>query len=307
MGANMSEQEDLLGLVREADLYRNQGLLAESKEKYTQILALIEKQSRHGDRGRFSKAIRKKIEIVEKGLAQTRAAPKTPDLSPALQRLIKKTFSFSRTKEIASMEGALALAKFGQHEEAIAEFQGLLHQGIMPVVTARHILRCYFSLCLPYAAVAQVKDWTASQTLAKEDLRYVRRFLEEALHEKGFQEHLPSLLGEAPGSGKKCAPDDDLKISAIRIHFTAGPFQGESIERDVISQLGNLVSIIIPERRRDLANAFRIGKRLDRVQCYSSITVFMGRGIVARKSKVQRGSQQGDHIVDISIEEEKSG
>ena len=302
----MSEQEDLLGLVREADLYRNQGLLAESKEKYIQLLERIEKQSRPGDRRRFSKAIRKKIETVEKGLAQTRAAPKTPDLSPALQSLIKKSFSFSRTKEIASMEGALALAKFGQHEEAIAEFQGLLRRGIMPVVTARHILRCYFSLSLPYAAVAQFKDWSASQTLAKEDLRYVRRFLEEALHEKDFKEHLPSLLGEAPARAKNDTRDDDLKISAIRIHFTAGPFQGESIERDVICQLGNLVSIVIPERRRDVANAFRIGSRLDRVQCYSPITVFMGQGIVAKKSKVERGPQQGDHIVDISIEEEKS-
>ena len=94
----MSEQEDLLGLVREADLYRHHGLLVESKEKYNQLLELIERQSRPGDRRRFSKAIRKKIETVEKGLAQTRAAPKTPDLSPALQSLIKEFLFFTNKR-----------------------------------------------------------------------------------------------------------------------------------------------------------------------------------------------------------------
>jgi tetratricopeptide (TPR) repeat protein len=303
MGANMSEHEDLLGLVREADLYRNQGLLAESKTRYTQVLALLEKQIRSGDRNRFSEAIRKKIQKVDQGLAETRAAPKTPDLSPALQGLIKKSFSFSSAKEIASMEGALALAKFGQYEEAIAEFQQLLRRGIMPVATARHLLRCYFSLSLPYAAVAEFKDWAASQTLAKEDLRYIRRFLEETLKKTGFKDHLPSLLGEVRGSARKPLDTDDLKISAIRIQFAAGPFKDESVEKDIISQFGNLVSILIPARRGDLAAAFRIGKRLDRIQCYSPITVFTARGVVSRKSKLERGPHQGDYVIDISIEE----
>jgi hypothetical protein len=62
--------------------------------------------------------------------------------------------------------------------------------------------------------------------------------------------------------------------------------------------------VLIPARREDLVGAFRIGKRLERIQCYSSITFFMAQGIVSRKWTVERGPRQGDHIVDITIEGE---
>lgn len=300
----MSEQEHILSLVREADVYRSQGLLSESKGKYTQALALIESEGRLAGLDSLVAQVRKKIRKVDETLAEIKAAPKVPDLSPQLRNLIKKSFSFSRTREVASMEGALALAKFGQYEEAIQEFQALLGQGSLPIVTARHILRCYFSLSLPYAAIAQFRDWVSSQKLSKEDLRYVREFLEESLKEVGFKEHLPSLLGEERAKSGKGLKEDTLDISAIRIQFTEGPFKGEAFETDVISQFGSLVSVLVPARREDLAAAFRIGKRLERIQCYSSITFFMAQGIVSRKCTVEKGPRQGDHMIDITIEGE---
>ena len=297
----MSEQDHILSLVREADLYHHQGLLSESKGKYAQALALIESNTRLSGRDHLVEAVRKKIRRVDETLAEAKATPKVPDMSPQLRNLIKKSFAFSRTREVASMEGALALAKFGQYEEAIHEFQSLLKQGSLPIVTARHILRCYFSLSLPYAAIAQFRDWSSSQKLSKKDLKYVRGFLEEALKEAGFKGDLPSLLGEEPAKSSK---DETLDISGIRIQFTEGPFKGEVLETDVITQFGNLISVLLPARREDLAQALRIGKRLERIQCYSSITFFMAQGIVSRKSTVEKGRRQGDHLIDITIEGE---
>ena len=296
----MSEQDHILSLVREADLYHNQGLLSESKGKYAQALALIESDTRLADRDNLVEAVRKRIRKLDETIAEAKAAPKVPDLSPQMRNFIKKSFSFSRTREVASMEGALALARFGQYEEAIHEFQNLIKQGSLPIVTARHILRCYFSLKLPYAAIAQFRDWAASHKLSKEDLKYVRDFLQESLKEAGFKGHLPSLLGEEPIKSGKSAND----ISAIRIQFTEGSFKGDAFETDVISQFGNMVSVLIPARREDLAGAFRIGKRLEKIQCYSSITFFMAQGMVSRKSTVEKGPRQGDHIIDIAIEGE---
>jgi len=300
----MSDQEHILSLVREAELYKKQGLLFESKGKFTQALALIEEDTALPARDDLAEAVRKKIRKVNETIAETKATPKVPELSPELRNLIKRSFSFSRTREVATMEGALALAKFGQYEEALNEFQFLLKQGSLPIVTARHILRCYFSLSLPYAAVAQFRDWSAAQKLSREDLRYVRDFLEESLKQSGFKDHLPALLGEEPLKPGKSSGEDAMEITALRIQFMEGPLNGEVFETDVISQLGNMVSVRIPARREDLAGAFRIGKRLDRVQCYCSITFFMAQGIVSRKSTVERGTRQGDHIVDITIESE---
>jgi tetratricopeptide (TPR) repeat protein len=299
----MSEQDRILSLVREADLYQSQGLLPESRGKYEQALALIRSDTLLSKRQNIVEAVQKKIHKVEESIAELRVAPKLPELSPELCSLIKKSFSFSRTREVASMEAALALAKFGQYEEAINEFQALFRQDSLPIVTARHILRCYFSLSLPYAAIAQFKDWSSSQRLSKEDLKYVREFLEESLKEAGFQGHLPYLLGETAGSNRK--GDDSLDISAIRIQFTEGSLNGQDFETDVLSQMGSMVSVTVPARREDLAEALRIGKRLTRIQCYSSMTFFVAQGIVSRKSKVERGPRQGDYLIDITVESEE--
>jgi tetratricopeptide (TPR) repeat protein len=304
MGVMMSEQEHILSLLREAELYHDHGLLTESKVKYTQVLSILEEERPSQERRQTLTAVQEKLRKVDKDIAEIRIAPKTPELSPELQGLIKRIFSFSRTREVAALEGANALAKFGQYEEALAELQKLLTQGTLPIVAARHILRCYLSLSLPYAAIAQFKDWTSSETLSKEDLRYVREFLEEALKEIGFKEYLPSLLGEESGRPSKSEEDESLDISAVRIQLEQGDLGAESLEMDVVWQLGNMVRVVIPARRKDLSSVLKIGKPIDRMQCYSPITVFTAQGIVSKKSTVQRGPNQGDHLIDITIREE---
>ena len=304
MGVMMSEKERILSLVREADLYHDHGLLTESKVKYTQVLAVLEEQGTSHERRQILTAVQEKLRKVDRDIAEVRAAPKTPELSAELQGLIKRIFSFSRTREVAALEGAEALAKFGQYEEALTELQRLLTQGTLPIVAARHIIRCYLSLSLPYAAIAQFKDWVSSETLSKEDLRYVREFLEEALKETGFKDHLPSLLGEESGRRSKSEEDECLDISAVRIQLQEDDLSGESIEMDVVWQLGNMVRVVIPARRKDLSSALKIGKRIHRMQCYSPITVFTAQGIVSKKSTVQRGPNQGDHLIDITIKED---
>jgi tetratricopeptide (TPR) repeat protein len=303
MGVMMSEQEQILSLVREADLYHDHGLLKESKVKYTQVLAILGEQGSSQKPCQILTSVQEKLRKLDKDIAQIRAAPKIPDLSPELQGLIKRIFSFSRAKEVAALEGANALAKFGQYEEALAELQKILTQGTLPIVAARHILRCYLSLSLPYAAVAQFKDWVSSETLSKEELRYVREFLQEALKEIGFKEDLPSLLGEESRRPGKSEEDECLDISAVRIHLQEGHLRGESVEMDVVWQLGKLVRVVIPARRKDLSSALKIGKRIDRMQCYSPITVFTAQGIVSKKSSVDRGPNQGDYLIDITIRE----
>ncbi len=300
----VSEQEHILSLVREADLYRNHGLLVESKGKYTQVLSILKDQDASVESRQVLTAVQEKLRKVDKDISEIRAAPKIPELSAELQGLIKRVFSFSRTKEVAALEGANALAKFGQYEEALAELQRLLTQGTLPIVAARHILRCYLSLSLPYAAIAQFKDWLSSETLSKEDLRYVREFLEEALKGIGFKDHLSALLGEESGRPNKSEEEESLDISAIRIQLEDGDLKGESVEMDVVWQMGTMVRVVIPGRRKDLSNALKIGKRIDRMQCYSPITVFTAQGIISKKSTVQKGPNHGDCLLDITIKEE---
>ena len=299
----MSEADHVRSLVKQASVYRAQGLLAESRVKYEEILSFLGTNLQLQNTEKFTEAVRERILDVKRDIAEIRSAPTTPDLSPQLQSLIKKLFTFSRTKEVAAIEGALALAKFGQYEEAVSELQKLLKEGILPTIAAKNILRCYLSLSLPQSAVSQFKEWMRNETLSKEDLKYVRDFLVSSLRNKGINEMVPALSGEIQASVK--TQDDFLDISSIKIHFHDGKRHRYAVELDVVYQVGGLTSVVVSSADRALLDSLKLGKILHDIQFYTPVTVFRGAGIVSRKSVLEKGPRKGNYLIDIALAEEK--
>ncbi len=299
----MSEMEHVRSLVKQAAVYRAQGLLAESRGKYEEILSFLGTNLQLQNIEKFTEAVSERILYVNRGIAEIRSAPTNPDLSPQLQSLIKKLFTFSKTKEVAAIEGALALAKFGQYEEAVSELQKLLKEGILPTVAAKNILRCYLSLSLPQSAVSQFKEWMRNETLSKEDLKYVRNFLVSSLRNEGVDDMVPALSGEIQASVK--TQDDFLDISSIKIHFHDGKRHRYAVELDVVYQVGGLTSVVVSSADRALLDSLKLGKILHDIQFYTPVTVFRGAGIVSRKSVLEKGPRKGNYLIDIALAEEK--
>ena len=125
----MSENEKLKSLIKESEIYRKQGLLKESKEIYEKALVLIQKHKQLAKNTELVDAVKEKVETLESELLEIEALPETPDLPPELQELISKLFAFSKDKDMAAIEGAVALAKFGQYEKALEQFQKLIREG----------------------------------------------------------------------------------------------------------------------------------------------------------------------------------
>jgi hypothetical protein len=303
MEVSMSEVQHIRSLARQAAIYRAQGLLAESKGKYEEILSFLGSNQQFQNVEKIAEAIKVRLHDVNKDIAEIRSVPETPDLSPQLQNLIKKLFTFSKTKEVGAIEGAMALAKFGQYEEAVNELQKLLKEGVLPTVTAKNILRCYLALSLPQAAIEQFKDWMRNETLSREDLKYVRDFLVSSLTNKGMSDMVPELSGEIQTSVK--SQDDFLDISSIKIHFHDGKRPRYAVELDVIYQVGGLTSIVVSPADRALLDTLRLGKTLHDIQFYTPVTVFRGAGIVSKKSLIERGPRKGSYLIDIAMVEEK--
>ena len=301
MEVSMSEVQHIRSLVRQAAVYRAQGLLAESKGKYEEILSFLGRNQQFQNGEKLAQAVRERLQDVDRDIAEVRSAPATPDLSPQLQNLIKKLFTFSKTREVAAMEGATALAKFGQYEEAVGELQKLLKEGVLPTVAAKNILRCYLTLSLPHAAAAQFKEWVRNDALSKEDLKYVRDFLESSLRKKGLREIIPVLSGATDASIK--SQDDFLDISSIKFFFNDGKRHRYAVELDVIYQIGNLISIVVSSADRALLDSMKIGKTLPDIQFYTPVTVFRGTGIVSRKSIIEKGPRRGNYLIDITLSE----
>jgi tetratricopeptide (TPR) repeat protein len=301
MEALMSEVQYVRSLVKQATLYRAQGLLAESRGKYEEILSFLGNSHQFQKVEKLADAVRERLRDVDKDIAEVRSAPTTPDLSPQLQSLIKKLFTFSKTREVAAMEAATALAKFGQYEEAVNELQKLIKEGVLPTVAAKNILRCYLTLSLPQAAVAQFKEWIRNEALSKEDLKYVCDFLEGSLRKKGLREIIPSLAGEIDTTVK--TQDSFLDISSIKIFFNDGKRHRYAVELDVSYQVGNLISVVISSADRALLDSLKFGKSLSDIQFYTPVTVFRGTGIVSRKSIIEKGPRKGNYLIDITLSE----
>ena len=298
----MSEQEHIKRALKEADLYRTQGLFSNARQKYLETLDYVRKSEKFSKHSKLVQGIEGKIRALEKALAEIKESPTTPELSKEMQHLIKKLFTFSQTKEAAAIEGAVALAKFGQYEKALAEFQKLLEEGILPVVTAKNIVRCYVSLKAPHAAVAEFEKWRVRNLLSSQDLKYIRTFLLSSLEKEGIKAEVQEVETAAGPPKPKKKEEIFLEISAISIEFESGPLKDQTVDFDVHFQSANTVSIIIPAVQKSLTEAFATGMKLPSLQCYSPITVFRTTGTVTGKAPIKQGPRQGDFTLDITVD-----
>ena len=300
----MPEKELIRRLLKEADLYRNQGLLSDSKAKYMEILSVIRKSKTLSSHTQLIDGVKSKIRAVNRSLNVLKDSTERPELSEDLQDLIKRLFTFSQTKEAAAIEGAVALAKFGQYEQALKEFHKLLEQGVLPVVTAKNMIKCYTALKAPKAAVAQFAKWKTRDFFSMEDLRYIRAFLKTSLEKEGFKTEIPEVGAEPslPSKAKKKKEEVFLEISAISIHLQGGPLAGQTMDFDVHFQSANTVSVLLPAGQKNVADSLVPGTRLADIQCYSPITVFRSTGTISGAAQIKQGPRRGDYTLDITID-----
>ncbi|MBW1771431.1 MAG: hypothetical protein JRJ51_03535 [Deltaproteobacteria bacterium] len=305
----MSEKEQLKALVKEAEIYHSQGLLDQALEKYHDILEFVEGHERLSKDEKLVEAVNRKIQTVEGKLAEIEAADDKPELSEDVQSLIGKLFAFSKSKDRAAIEAGIALAKFGQYEKAVEEFQRLIKEGILPLQAAMNLMRCHLTLSSPDGAINEFKRWVSRNVFSTGDLKYLRKFLENALSKKGIQADLPQIEGgkpakERPAEKEEAEEEEILALSSVTITLPEGPRKGESEEFEVNFQSGNAISIIISSKEKDLSTAFENGQALTNIQCFSSMGVFNSNGIVSGKALISSGPKKGDFAVDITIHEE---
>jgi tetratricopeptide (TPR) repeat protein len=299
---NVSEKNSIKSLLKEADLYRDQGFLKESKAKYLEILELAKNHKELSKDTQLIDTVNEKIGAVEDELAEIDQATKNFELSEEEENLIKNLFSFSKTKETAALEGAVALAKFGQYERALVEFQKFIKEGILPAIAAKNMLMCHLSFGKPEAAIDQLRRWIAQTVFSKAELKYLRDFLQNTLKKKGIEVDLPNLVGVSQERSKKQETAEEvLEISAVRVKLDHGPRKGQTVDFDITFQLGNAVTIFVRSIEKDLLNFFKPGARLSQIQLYSPMSIFNANAIVIGNKRISSGPRKGEYSVDLKI------
>lgn len=299
-------------VLNEAEIYRTQGLVAEAYDKYECAVKLINSIDRLKNKEGLLSAVRDKMNALDYTKEITDNDTKTPELSKKAQDLIKNLFSFSENKDAdaAALEGAVALAKFGQFDRALAELTGLLEKDSLRVDAAKNILRCHLAATSAEEAVAQYHNWHAGDLFQPQQLENIRNYLEDILQKRGIDAFLPSAVDADETVEEEISIEDTLAeesdeefldITSIGITFDTGPRKGKMVELDINFQSGNMLSLIIAKKDQDLIEGLEEGTKLQDVQFFSPIAIFNGAGVVVSKTQIKTGPKQGDFCLDIKI------
>jgi len=327
----MGIKEQIKSVLREAEIYRTQGLFNEAMVKFKHASELIEKNVKPENGRHLVDGITKKVELLKQTISKYNDPEKPPEMPVEIQNLIREKFSFSTDKESAALDGAIALTKFGQFERAIKEFKELLKMESFRLVAAKNILRCYFasssssSSSAAERAVSQYKEWLTLGLFTPGQLEKIRFFLENLLKEKGIESGLPAAkeekaaikmevaakkapdkamparkpLIEIPESGKE--EEEFLDVSSVGIVLETGGKKHPEIILDVSFQSGNMVCLIVPVREKLLIENMKAGLKLNNVQFYSPIAILNGSGVVAAFTKIGSGPKMGNYSLDLKM------
>jgi hypothetical protein len=300
-------------MLQEAEIYGSQGLVAEAHEKYQSVTNLINSIDNLKNKSSLLKAVAEKIKALDHSKYEEPASTNTPELSTKAQDLIKNLFAFSDNKDsdAAALEGAVALAKFGQFDRALKELNALLEKESLRVEAAKNILRCHFASSSADEAVNQYNEWFASDLFQPNQLEAVRSYLVEILDKKGMDVFVPSPSAIEEAQDESISVDDTLAdepteeefldITSIGITFDVGPSKGKMVEFDVNFQSGNMLSLIIDKKDQSLISELTEGMKLKDVQFFSPIAIFNGTGTITSKTQIKSGPKQGDFCLDIKI------
>ncbi|GBC60630.1 hypothetical protein DENIS_1587 [Desulfonema ishimotonii] len=309
----MDVKKQIKSLLNQADIYKAQGLLRDAKEKYVQAGRLIQKnQNIISNYKTLMSAISKKVKRLNTEILRLENEPVSRKMSAQVQNVIREKFAFSKDESKVELDGAIALAKFGQYERAIREFKALLLRENIRLEAAKNILRCYIASDLPDDSVKQYQQWFSGDFFTPEQLETLRVLLQNILDKRGIDVTLPTAAdpktydvsqeAEGDASGPEIGDDEVLDISSVGILLTQGSDGGgKNYEYDVSFQSGNVINLLIPSTDKSFMDALEPEMVLEQVQFYSPIAMFDGKAVVVSKSEIESGPKEGNYSLDIRI------
>ncbi len=304
----MNLKSRLTGLLREGEIYGSQGLFQESLQKYREARQLIQETSGIKNRDSLLAVLSRKINTFEEAAQKVDQTPAEAQMSAQQQDLVKKLFAYSPDQDPDSiaLEGALALAKFGQFKRALAEFREMLSKESLRLQAAKNIIRCHMAMSDGQEAVVEYGQWMQSGLFSRRQLEHLRAFLHNLVEKKGIDATLPQPSEDTPTAEPTVAADEIdeeeiLDISSIVIHFDSGPYSGKQLELDVSFQTGNVISLLISSHEKEIIDNLTVGVKLENLQFFSPIAIFRGSGVISAKNKIDAGPKQGDYSLDIKI------
>lgn len=299
----MDVKKQIKSHLNQAEIYKSQGLLNEAAEKYLSAGKLIQANARSiSNHKSLIASISRKIKQIKEEIVRLEKTPADQEMSEQVQEIIRTKFAFAKDSDAAELEGALALAKFGQYQKAIDELKKILGSEETPGIrleAAKNLIRCYGAVDGFEEAAAIYRNWLASTAFPANQMEALRAFFQQIVDRKGVDIQLPAATAESPPETETEAMTSEEILDVSSVGITLG--EGKTREYDISFQSGNVINLLVPDRDKELLEMMTPDGILEQVQFYSPIAMFDGKARVVSKSRIESGPKQGSFSVDIEV------
>lgn len=301
----MDIKAQIKSLLNQAGLYHSQGLLNEAMEKYNQTEQLIKENKGLKRSEDLLNFVSRKISALKNDIDRIEGAPTAPEMSAKVQDVIKNKFTFSKDKDAAALEGAVALVKFSQFERALKELNELIKRDSVRLAAAKHTIWCHMARNSINDAIAEYERWSSGDLFPTVELNRLRLFFQDILDKNGIDRTLPEV--KEPIDAKESEIEEETQdrefppISSVELALGGRLEEGETFQFDVGSQSENAIRFLIRASEKELVEQLKVGAELNEVRFYSPITIFESAAVVSSNSRVESGPRRGDYSLEIKI------
>lgn len=297
----MNANAKISSMLKEAELYRKQGLLDETLHQYKKIKKILLRQENAKNKEALLKKIDSKIEVVQAELNAFLESKEIPEVSEDVRKIMRTMFSLNdpAVKGSSLLGEAIALAEFGQYDAALKAFERLLDFDHLRMDAAQKILVYSLEFKGEKETIQLVKHWESDHRFSIENRNFLVKHLQDLVKN--------AKTNQDPDESDPAEPESDLRdndvldITAVRIHLPKGPGEGRKVKLSVNFQHGTNLNVVVPRSQPEIAQALQAGDFIKEVRFYSPAAIFSGTIYVALTRQIHFGPQNGDTSINLKI------
>lgn len=298
----MNPEPKILSMLKEAQLYRQQGLLEETLQQYRKIEKTIRGHKTAKNKEALLEKVLKKKQAVEKEFQVYLESREIPEVSDKVRKLMRSMFSLDdpEVKGSSLLGEAIALAGFGQYDAAVEALERLLDIESLRLDAAKKLIAYTLEFKGKQKAIGMIRKLEADNRFSMEDRNNLIKYLQEQLK--------ITDMGKNPALKQMQEPDSEISdsdvfdISAIRLKKTESQGKKDNRQKlNIIFQHGTKINIIVPRDQKDLSSVFQTGRTVEGVVCYSTMGTFSSTMYVLLNRTIDFGPHNGDASINLKI------
>jgi len=299
----MNTKKQIEQIFKEIEVYSSHSLFELARQKYQELIELIENSDQLEHKEAILKEITRQTEGIEEEERNFDGIDKATRMSQKELDVVKQMVCAPDVgdSDEATWEVARACLILGQYTTALIEFSRLIDNRFKPVFAAKNILRCHVEMSAFDEAVNQYKEWSLSGLFTLRQMENIRTFLQELLYKNNIDRLITNSRAENIDHEQGSLDDEFIDVIGVKLTINDDSGTKQEIMLDVNYQKGSFFSVLVPKENLIVLDYLKNVKEIASLEMYSSAILFSERCLVCETNEVKYGPRNGDYSVSLKI------